>query len=141
MLHSVPVNSAPPAGLSDGRPFDPLAFPVDVLDVQDLILLCRRGSLRPEIVDVGEVRIGVQNSQSLMHFRNGHLFGSSPLRARCANRASRGNVHLPQHRHDSSLTPGPPPDVLSPGGERQFLAPYARPRSNLDTSEAFTPDR
>ncbi len=56
VLHSLPVDGASAAGLPDRRPLDdPLALPVDVLDVQDLILVGRGGSLRPKVIDVGEV--------------------------------------------------------------------------------------
>ncbi len=48
VLHSLPVDGASTAGLPDRRAlYDPLALPVDVLDVQDLILESRGGPLRP----------------------------------------------------------------------------------------------
>ena len=82
VLHSVSVDGASAAGLPDRRPLDdPLALSVDVLDVQDLILVGRWGSLRPKVLDVGEMRIGVQNSQSLRHLGGeSHLVGSSRFR-------------------------------------------------------------
>ena len=79
VLHSVSVDRAAAAGLPDRRPFDdPLALPVDFFDVQDLIPVGRGSSLRPKVRDVGEMRIGIENGQSLEPIGGeSHLIGSS----------------------------------------------------------------
>ena len=82
MLHTLSVNGASSTGFSNRDPFDdPLAFAVDLFDVQNLILEGGGGSLGPQVLDVGEVRIGVQNSQSLRQVGGeSHLIGSSRRR-------------------------------------------------------------
>ncbi len=58
---------------------------VDLLDVEDLVLV-GRGPLGPQVVDVGEMGVGVQDGKSLGHFR-GESHAVHPPRFRTEGRA------------------------------------------------------
>ena len=83
MLHALPVDGAAAAGLPEGYSFDdPGAHALDVLDVEDLVLVGRRGPLRPQIVKVGEVGVGVEDGKSLGFLSSGsHVYSLLQARA------------------------------------------------------------
>ena len=68
----------PPAFPTDIPSTTQVRTPSIVLDVEDLVLVGRRSPLRPEVVDVGEMGIGIQDGEALGRLRGERGHRSNP---------------------------------------------------------------